>query len=477
MSVPAEALQTGPTIRDLMTDSDLFGGQFSGESWAAWRALLAGFYGLELDEAELETLTALTGLSEAPETAHDELWLAMGRRGGKSNIAALIAIFESCFRDYSDRLAPGERATVLCICPDRKQARTNMRYISGLLHSNPMLERMIEREERESIELANRTSIEIGTASFRAVRGYTLAAVICDEIAFWRSDESANPDIEILNALRPAMATLDGRLIALSSPYARRGALWDTYRAHYGQSGPVLVAQAETRLMNPSLPERVIAQAYTREPVAASAEYGAQFRRDLEEFVSLETVMACIEPGCKERPPVPSLRYHGFIDPSGGSADSMTMAVAHKDRSGKAILDCVREVRPPFSPEQVCIDFAKELKNYGIRSVNGDRYGAQWVVEQFGKCGITYRPAEKSKSDIYKDVLPLLNSEQCELLDDQRLINQLQGLERRTSRGGRDSIDHAPGAHDDVVNAAAGALTHATTFNRQVCFTNLPRML
>jgi hypothetical protein len=35
------------------------------------------------------------------------------------------------------------------------------------------------------------------------------------------------------------------------------------------------------------------------------------------------------------------------------------------------------------------------------------------------------------------------------------------GLERRTSRGGRDSIDHAPGSHDDLANAAAGAIVAA----------------
>jgi hypothetical protein len=35
---------------------------------------------------------------------------------------------------------------------------------------------------------------------------------------------------------------------------------------------------------------------------------------------------------------------------------------------------------------------------------------------------------------------------------------QLCTLERRTSRAGRDSINHAPNAHDDVGNAAAGTL-------------------
>jgi hypothetical protein len=71
---------------------------------------------------------------------------------------------------------------------------------------------------------------------------------------------------------------------------------------------------------------------------------------------------------------------------------------------------------------------------------------------------IEYRPAERSKAEIYRDFLPILNSHRADLLDHVRLVNQISGLERRTARGGRDSIDHAPGAHDDVANAAAGAL-------------------
>jgi hypothetical protein len=45
------------------------------------------------------------------------------------------------------------------------------------------------------------------------------------------------------------------------------------------------------------------------------------------------------------------------------------------------------------------------------------------------------------------------------LLDHPKMVAQLCGLERRTTRGtGRDSIDHAPNSHDDLINAAAGAL-------------------
>jgi hypothetical protein len=55
-------------------------------------------------------------------------------------------------------------------------------------------------------------------------------------------------------------------------------------------------------------------------------------------------------------------------------------------------------------------------------------------------------------------MLPILNSRQCQLLDNRRLLMQLHGLERRTARGGRDSIDHGPGQHDDVANSVAGSL-------------------
>jgi len=98
------------------------------------------------------------------------------------------------------------------------------------------------------------------------------------------------------------------------------------------------------------------------------------------------------------------------------------------------------------------------IKAYGISEVTGDRYAGGWPPEQFRKRGVRYNPSEKTKSDIYRDVLPLINSGRVELLDIERLKAQLMGLERRTARSGRDSIDHGPGGHDDLANAAAGAL-------------------
>jgi hypothetical protein len=185
----------------------------------------------------------------------------------------------------------------------------------------------------------------------------------------------------------------------------------------------------------------------------------------LVDFVDRAVVEACVIYGRHELPRQAGVQYFAFADPSGGSADSFTVAVAHRDeKSGVIVLDAVREIRPPFSPEVATSEHAGLLKSYKISQVVGDRYAGQWPSDAFEKHGITYQPSEFSKSEIYIESLPLLNAHRVELLDNARLVSQLCGLERRTVRGtGRDTVDHGVGRHDDVCNAACGALLLAST--------------
>lgn len=213
------------------------------------------------------------------------------------------------------------------------------------------------------------------------------------------------------------------------------------------------------RRMNSSVPQSIIDDAMELDPASAAAEYMAEFRTDVETYIAREVVDAAIAPGRHELPPLSGITYVAFTDPSGGSSDSFTLAVAHRDKDGRAVLDAVRERRPPFSPDGVIQEFSELLKTYRIHKVVGDRYAGEFPRERFRVHGCEYALAEKPKSDIYRDLLPILNSGKAELLDLPRLTAQLCGLERRTARGGRDSIDHAPGgAHDDVANCVAGAL-------------------
>jgi hypothetical protein len=278
--------------------------------------------------------------------------------------------------------------------------------------------------------------------------------------------------VEILNAIRPGLGTTGGMLIVASSPYARRGVLWDTYKRHFGPQGSetILVCHGSTRDFNPGFSQRIIDVAMEEDGPKANAEYGAIFRTDLESFVSREAVDAVVVEGRRELPPASGTSYQAFVDPAGGSGgDAMTLAVAHRTKAGVAVLDAVRELKPPFSPETAVSDFALLLETYKISRVTGDHYAGEWPREQFRKCGISYGLSDKPKSVIYGDLLPLLNSGKVELLDHSKLYSQLVSLERRTGRG-RDNIDHPPKTHDDIANAVCGALLLASG---KVCFMSL----
>jgi hypothetical protein len=120
------------------------------------------------------------------------------------------------------------------------------------------------------------------------------------------------------------------------------------------------------------------------------------------------------------------------------------------------IVDCLREIPAPFDPESAVDEFAKTLRDFNIKTVTGDRYSGQWCSQSFEKRKIRYQPSELPKSGLYQDLLPRLMSKQIRLVDNPRLVNQIAALERRTARGGKDSIDHPPGGHDDCANVIAG---------------------
>jgi hypothetical protein len=433
------------------------------DSWKPWRALLTAAFGLPPSDDQLALYCQCTRRRVPPGAPASYLWLVIGRRGGKSFAMALIAVFLAAFKDWRKYLSPGERAIVLLVAADREQAKILHRYCHGIL-SPPLLASHVLNVTTSEIELKGGVTIEVVTRSYRSVRGRSVCVAVLDELAFWRDDDSANPDSEVLNAVRASMATFggDAMVIAGSSPYARRGVLWDAFRRWFGKDDARnLVWRAATRTMNPTVPQDFIDAEFERDAASANAEYGAEFRSDVAEFVSMDVLDACTADGVFELPPMSGASYVAFVDPSGGSSDSMTLAIAHRDKFGTGILDAIREVRPPFSPESVVDEFCSTLKQYHISKVCGDRYAGEWPRERFRMCGVTYELSEKPKSDIYRDMLPLLNSRKVQLLDDRRLISQLHGLERRTARGGRDSIDHGPGAHDDVANSVAGALVLA----------------
>jgi len=449
-------------IIEAIRDKNLFKPLFRDiETWHSWEVYLKALFGLPIeDRTDRKLLLDCTGLKES--RAARESFVICGRRSGKSFMSAIISVYMATFKDWSKFLSPGERGHIFIIANDKSQAKIIKGYVSGIFQSSPSFKRLVDKDLTWEVVLKNQVTIGVKTASFRTIRGYTIIAAILEEIAFWRSEESANPDKEILAAVRPALATIpDSLLIGISTPYSRAGVLFDMFKRYYGKARGPLIWKAKTETMNPTIDKGIIKDALEEDPSAASAEWEAEFRADIEAFMPPEFIEAVVIPGRFELPKIEDADYYAFVDPSGGRQDSMTMGIAHKEKDGKIPLDVIREQRPPFQPKTVVKEFSETLKTYGINEVESDRYAGEWVTEAFREHGITVKNSELTASEIYLNFLPLVANGTVELLDSKRLKAQLAGLERRTRSGGKDQICHYPGGHDDVANAAAGACVMA----------------
>lgn len=446
-------------IVEAIQDRALLGASFKSlDTWRSWLIVLKALFGLPMeDPGEMEFFRGCTGLTDPPGERIREATIICGRRGGKSFISASIAVYLACFKDWKPYLTAGERAWVFIVAVDREQAKIIKDYVSGILHSSKFLRGMIELERQEQIDLKNRVSIGIKTCTFRGIRGYTVGCAILEEVAFFRSDESANPDREVLNALKPSLATIpESLLISISTPYSKRGILFETFRKSYGQPGKTLVWKSDSLKMNPTLDRSIIEDALKDDPVAARSEWLSEWREDVQTFLSQDAVDSVVIPSRGDLPKIEGVEYSAFLDPSGGRNDSFTVAICHSEKSGKIIIDALRERRPPFKPSEVVAEFSLLLQTYGIILATADRYGGEWVSESFSEHGITVRPAELSASDLYIEFLPIILNGAVELPDNSRLIAQLINLERRTRTGGKDLITHFPGGHDDLANVTAG---------------------
>ena len=253
-------------------------------------------------------------------------------------------------------------------------------------------------------------------------------------------------------------------LASLALSPAARAKSRRVFQKHYGGAGDplILVAKGSSREFNATLPQGVVDRAYERDAAAASAEYGAEFRRDIvvrqhrgrDRLHEPRRLRAGAAARCHLQRLRRSFWRQRRCDDAGHG---------HRDHTRQAaVIDALREVTPPFSPEQTVEQFASLLRTYECSTVVGDKFAGDWPVEAFRKFGVRYEQSAAPKSDLYRDLLASLNSQRVDLLDHPKIISQLCMLERRTSRGGRDSIDHPPGGHDDVANVIAGVAAALT---------------
>ena len=448
-------------------------------TWNAWTIALRCLYGLPIRKADHAIVRECTGRDPAsmPRDGFKTALFLTGRRSGKSRIASLIASYEAALSGRESTLAKGEQGLVVCISPTKRQSQVVRHYIRGVFDT-PLLLNEISRETTEGFSLNNGVSVETLVADWRTVRNFSLLSVILDECAFlgYSEESKVRSDTELVRAIKPGLATTGGRLIAISSPYAMKGWCYTQYKRNFGNdSGKTLVWNCSSRTMNSTLPQSIVDDALEEDRPAALAEYMGQFRQDVCTFVSRDLIESLVVPGRQDLPPQPNISYVAFCDVSGGRVDDAALAIAHRE-GRMVIIDCIRRYKSPHNPHVVVAEMVKVLREYRCDKAIGDAYAAEWTKTTFEALGIKYERASKTewnegtriknkvakpRSQLYMELLPRLHAAEIELPDNDMLVTQLSNLERRTRSGGRDTIDHGPGGHDDLANAVAGAANYA----------------
>jgi hypothetical protein len=355
-------------IDKALTDRRLLGAALGDAStWATWLVVLRAAFGLPLDDVEREVFRMVAGDREPPSKRVRELWCLVGRGGGKSRMAAALGDFLALFQRH--RLSPGERGHVLVLAGSLDQAKTVFGYSHAFLAESAVLEREVVSTTQSEVRLRNGAVLAVHPNSFRSIRGKSILACVFDEVAIWRDEASATPDVEVYTAVLPSLARTGGMLIVISTPYRKSGLLYTKHRDHFGVDGDdVLVVQGPSLAFNSTLDVAAIAAARAADPIAGRAEWDAEFRADLNAYLDDESLDRAIDYDRPlELPPQEGVLYEAFVDANAGGADAYAIAIAHKAAGDdNYIVDAVRGTSRG-DPEVVTKEFAELCRAYRHR--------------------------------------------------------------------------------------------------------------
>ena len=445
-------------------------------SWEAWLTVCKIIEGLPLEtDKERALYSTLSGNTEAYKPHFKErIFLCKGRRSGKSKFVSLLAgaiALMSIEGTVQKKLSAGEQAVIGICSPSKKQSALIGKYLEGAFQSNDFLLSLVKDQKftAEGFELKNNIVVSILTGNWRSIRGHSMIAAIIDELCFFLADETGHvlTDKDLLEAVEPSLASLDGRLICLSSPHAPTGEMWNVYSEHYAKNiieDETVFLKGPSLLMNPTLKKATVQKAYDRDAVVAASEWGASFRESIGGYVNSKTLEKVIIKDRTELHFNSFNRYKAFSDLSSlvsENSDDAAVAIGYVKKSltggnDKLIIARYLHFRGPCSLEYAVKKMAELLKEYGIRSVHADDYASEFQSRLWKKNHIKHIKIRRSKTQLYTDLLGMFSSGTIELLDDPEMKKQLLNLQRKAIGGGAERIDHVSGSDDAIANCCGG---------------------
>lgn len=472
---------------------------------------LKAFYGCELSAERINPLTGwneldywaivqgsckfdelgyVTEVIPIPYSPHEytELWAIIGRRAGKSaSLQSFVIAYEAALGGHDEDIMPGQECTIYLVAQKLDIAQKNMSFVSGILHSSPLIEKYIEGEIAGKITLKNGITIEPSQPSIKAQRGLACPILGLDEVSFWYKDaENANPDYEVIRALRWAQVQFSHKKrVGISSPWSKQGVLWDNHQA--GTKGykltdlskrdeykDTLVCFGTTASFeNPRVTRADLAKERLADLEGFERESLCIFPDSVSGFFSRELVerAAAKGHGISERPPVDWEKskilptYVAAMDPA-FRKDSFGFGIGHRDHNNNLVLDVLRKWTPmkgkKNDPKLILTEIKQLCDLYKVDMVYSDQYqleALQVLAQDMGFLIIGEDFTGKSKAKIFGSLANLTNQQKLVLLDPNiktadsaadELVEQLIFLERKQMGMGNIRISAPDGKHDDM---------------------------
>jgi len=400
---------------------------------------------------------------------HQVLVLALGRRSGKSRLAAIWATYDAIVGDYAGCLPPGERRYIICVASNRDQAGIVYRYIRGFFEL-PILAELVVNETSEELWLANNVCIKVLPCSSRAVRGLADSTIILDELAHYVDTEDGDQaGRRVYNALFPSLAQFGdkGKLIAISTPWGKRGIFWQVWQQAQKGAAGMAGFRYSTGEMNPTISKEWLESQRLKEPDVFASEYEAEFQDAASALLPADAVRACVVRS--ERTPYQQgMSYLLALDPA-FTNDSFAFAVCHEegDNSERVVLDYIDRLEPPVSFVEAC-ELAQQLSQaYGHARVITDQYCAAPLEQALREKGLTVelKPFDATrKQHVFASLSALIRAGRLELYPGP-VVDELLRLKRVLTPSGM-RVEASSG-HDDLATALAVAVHELASEERR----------
>lgn len=454
-----------------------------------YQEALDGLGQFDLDQVyytELELYKLMTGFDYSEDgiaKAANRINLIVGRRGGKTTLAAIVAIYSTLKINWRPYLTKTPVATVLVLSHSVDLSEEILDILKQLVEGSQVLNLLRNLKKKnttkifhlkvpflkdgDKVEYSN-VRVKVGAASKKTTRGSAVCTLLCDEVAFWNlAEESAEPDHEILRAARMSLLQFreHGTIIKMSSPGIKQGVLYDEWQKREDLKNDYIQFKAPSWVWNTILGVNEFKAEHRLDPEGFDTELRANFVDSISNFILPEFVDMCITRGVTFNPPSDDGKtiYSAAIDAAfkGDRFGFSIVGYNEKRVTMYALKYWEGSKKAPVQVHEVASYIRTVCRQYGLNEVVSDQYSFQPMRELFLQYGInlvenTFTLPYKRK--IYFGLKRLIHNQQIDLLDIPLLAKEIKELVVEQTASGQIRIGHPQGGSDDLSDATAVAV-------------------